>query len=409
MPPLQATVPVAVLSPDQPEISPKVQALKGKLQLLLKEHLEQQLAPKQDKGLLMDLQLRLLHLMQQPIQNQYEIKMIQAQLEQQLKKKLTPKENMERYRQMQLLLEEIDGAQKQDQAKKAQEPAQTPAQAVKSQTDLMLKQILDAVSKPGATVAKPVEATDPAPTNTDPLMEWVKTLSREEQRALLKKFFKETSEEAAKKVVEPPVKEKKSGVKKEGENREKKDRTAYVSVITDSSTPGYTRKREVYNADGKGFFRALGFELLHAHLNEYKYTDLFNYINNVVIKDDQMNEDVLNCLTDFAAQIAHVKDGNLAGYVSNSDVFDHNMLCAMTAITLAYMKQHPEHPEYKDKADIIKNGKPITVAVMTPICQAFKANVRIVDGNKFIQGDAGRTSVDAYIQTGDGLHLLYTK
>ena len=401
-------VPIAVPSPDQPQPSPEVQNLKNKLQLLLKEHLEQQLAPKQDKGLLIDLQLRLLHLMQQPIQNQYEIKIIQAQLEQQLKKKLTPKENMERYRQMQLLLEEIDQVQKQEQSKKQAQPTQPTQDPVQNQTELLLKQILDAVSKKAPTVetaaAVPGSVKPAASIKVEVPSEATPVIKKEGDKALKKEGEKALKKEGDK---APPV------------------IITYVSTETPMTAgpilnAGYTRKRDVYNVDGNGFFRALGFELLNI-ANNYKYGDLLNFINEVVIKDAQFNEDVnSNCVLDFKEQIVKIIDGDMGWYMLHSLQFDKKVLCAMKAITLAYIKHNPDR-DYSPQTDILKNDKPIDMAVMTLVCKVFKANVSIVSVEndsvtvKSIKGDADRQAqVDAYIhqrQVGGNTYLclLYKK
>ena len=363
----------------QPELSPKVKELKNKLQLLLKEHLEQQLAPKQDKDLLIDLQLRLLHLMQQPIQNQYEIKLIQVQLDQQLKKKLSPKENTERYRQIQLLLEEIDEAQKQAGAPKPPVVASSSEQTrilqdIQKQLDALKKAVAPAAAIAAAPAPAPIPAPSPAPI---PAAAPANPVKDEPD------------------IVPPPAPGA-APIKKEKEAKQKDYISAIKQTDPGSNLKAYKHYREVYNDDGNGFFRAVGFEILHG-LDKYDYKKLAAYIDSV---KEQFKDETFVCVNNFYIQIKEMSDGEPGGYITKSPPFDKQVVCTVKSITLAYITQHPDYIALKP---YIQEAK-VDLAVMDIVCKALKINMSLIsvgENNSVIttsiKGDASRQDVDGYI------------
>ena len=357
---------VPYIIPPQPE-SPKVKQLKDRLQLLLRENLEQELAPKQNKDMLIDLKLRLFHLMRQPIQNQYEIQLIRDQLDQQVKKKLTPKETMERNREIQLVLEELDDAQRQ------------------------------AVVTPAAPRVAAISSSSTAEQQTKVLQDIQKQLS-----ALLKK----DSTETAPKVSAPPKEAAAAApggapepVKIKAEKVKRADKT-YISLKTkwkvdpklSTQFPYY---QVVENTDGNGFFRAVGFVILQG-LDNYNYKELLDYIENT-FKGGKQDECVLN----FESDIKDKSDGNPVGYITTSKDFDTKVVCAIKHITLAYITQNPA---YKNLTDTFKSDNPVAdLNVMKLVCKVFKVNIglmTVLENNNLIvfpiKGDDKR-ALDAYI------------
>jgi hypothetical protein len=188
--------------------------------------LEQQLAPKQDKTVIQNLNLRLLYLLQHPIQNQYEIQIIKAQLDQQLQKKLTPKQNMERYTHIQFLLTQLT------QQATAPPSAKPPAVKVPAAA---------AVAPPHPAIPPAVRvaaAAAAAPHPAIPLV--IKKEIKREVDVNIKKFF----------------------------------------TFGKSNNPEYKTYIEVDNTDGQGFYRALGYILLREEITDYAYKTIVPRIDN---------------------------------------------------------------------------------------------------------------------------------